>query len=102
MAGMTGTIGLQLAGFGPVWTLMMAAMMLPSVAPAAALYAKTIQAGRTRRIAGLVAGYLAVWAVAGLPAYGRAWLAGRLPGRLPGAPHGRGAWGSSRGLPRPT
>ena len=87
MAGMTGTMGLQLAGFVPVWTLMMAAMMLPSVAPAAALYAKTIQAGRTRRIAGLVAGYLAVWAVAGLPAYGLAWLAGRLTGLHPGAAH---------------
>ena len=33
MAGMTGTMGLGLAAFVPVWTLMMAAMMLPSVAP---------------------------------------------------------------------
>ena len=35
MAGMTGTMGLGLALFVPVWTLMMAAMMLPSVAPTA-------------------------------------------------------------------
>jgi predicted metal-binding membrane protein len=39
-------------------------------------------------MAGLVAGYLAVWAAAGLPAYGVAWLAGWLAGAHPGAAHG--------------
>jgi predicted metal-binding membrane protein len=78
MAGMAGTMGLGLAAFVPIWTLMMAAMMLPSVTPTASLYAKTVQRNRTARIAGLVAGYLAVWAAAGLPAYGLAWLAGWL------------------------
>ena len=39
MAGMSGTMGLGLASFVPVWTLMMAAMMLPSVASAALRYA---------------------------------------------------------------
>jgi predicted metal-binding membrane protein len=87
MTGMTGTMGLGLAVFVPVWTLMMAAMMLPSVTPTASLYAKTVQINRTARIAGLVAGYLAVWAVAGLPAYGLAWLTGWLTGRHPGAAH---------------
>jgi predicted metal-binding membrane protein len=76
MAGMTGTMGLALAAFVAVWTLMMAAMMLPSVTPTAALYAKTMQRNRAARISGLVAGYLAVWAAAGLPAYGLARLAG--------------------------
>ena len=85
MAGMTGTMGLGLAVFVPVWTLMMAAMMLPSVAPTASLYAKTVQANRMPRIAGLVAGYLAVWAAAGVPAYGLAWLAGWLTGTHPSA-----------------
>jgi len=33
MSGMTGTMGLGLAAFVAIWTLMMAAMMLPSVAP---------------------------------------------------------------------
>jgi hypothetical protein len=75
MAGMTGPMGLGLAVFVPVWTLMMAAMMLPSVTPTASLYAKTVQTNRMPRIAGLVAGYLAVWAAAGVPAYG-------LPGSL--------------------
>jgi hypothetical protein len=56
MAGMTGTMGLGLAAFVPVWTLMMAAMMLPSVAPTASLYAKTLPRNRTARMAGLVAG----------------------------------------------
>ncbi len=63
MAGMTDTMGLGLAAFVPVWTLMMAAMMLPSVTPTASLYAKTVRGNRTARIAGLVAGYLAVWGV---------------------------------------
>ena len=87
MAGMSGTMGLGLAAFVAVWTLMMAAMMLPSVTPTASLYARTIQGKRAARIAGLVVGYLAVWAAAGLPAFGLAWLAGRLTGLHPGAAH---------------
>ena len=98
MAGMTGTMGLDLVLFVPVWTLMMAAMMLPSVTPTATLYARTIPGSgvapgsgaagrRAARIAGLVVGYLAVWAAAGLPAYGLASLAGWLTGRHPGAAH---------------
>jgi hypothetical protein len=75
MAGMTGMMGLGLVVFVAVWTLMMAAMMLPSVAPTASLYAKTVRSNRTVRIAALVAGYLGVWAVAGVPAFGLAWLA---------------------------
>jgi predicted metal-binding membrane protein len=90
MAGMTGTMGLGLAAFVPVWTLMMAAMMFPSVAPTAALYAKTFKDSRPARIAGLIVGYLAVWAAAGLPAYGLAWLAGWLTGQHPGAAHALG------------
>jgi predicted metal-binding membrane protein len=66
---------------------MMAAMMLPSVAPTAMLYAKTVLGNRAARITGLVAGYLAAWAVAGVPAFGLAWLAGWLTGSHPGAAH---------------
>ena len=102
MAGMTGTMGLGLVAFVPVWTLMMAAMMLPSVTPTATLYARTIPGAgapgsgaagrraagrRAARITGLVVGYLGVWAAAGLPAYGLAWLAGWLTGWHPGAAH---------------
>jgi len=64
---------------------MMAAMMLPSVTPLATLYARTVQ--RPARIAGLVVGYLAVWAAAGLPAYGLAWIAGWLTGSRPSGAH---------------
>jgi len=42
---------------------------------------------RAARIAGLVAGYLAVWAAAGVPAFGLAWLAGWLTGSHPAAAH---------------
>jgi predicted metal-binding membrane protein len=87
MSGMTGTMGLGLAAFVAIWTLMMAAMMLPSVAPTAALYARTVRAHRTVRLGGMVVGYLAVWAVAGLPAYGLAWLTGSLTGQHPSAAH---------------
>ena len=87
MAGMAGTMGLGLALFVPVWTLMMAAMMLPSVAPTASLYARTFRENRAVRTACAVARYLAVWAAAGVPAYGLAWLAGWLTGKHPSAAH---------------
>ncbi len=87
MAGMAGTMGLGLAAFVPIWTLMMAAMTLPSVSPVASLYARTIQGRRAIRIAGLVVGYLAVWSAAGVPAYGLAWLTGWLTGKHPSAAH---------------
>ena len=85
MAGMTGTMGLGLAVFVPMWTLMMAAMMLPSVTPVATMYARAVQ--RPARIAGLMVGYLLAWAAVGLPAYGLAWLAGWLAGRHPAGAH---------------
>jgi predicted metal-binding membrane protein len=87
MAGMTGTMGLGLALFVPLWTLMMAAMMLPSVAPTASLYARTFRQNRGVRSAGMVAGYLGVWALVGVPAYGLARLAGWLTGMHPTAAH---------------
>jgi predicted metal-binding membrane protein len=87
MAGMTGTMGLGLAAFVPIWTLMMVAMMLPSVTPTASLYARTFRDDRAVRTTGLVVGYLAVWAAAGLPAYGLAWLASWLTGMHPSAAH---------------
>ena len=87
ISGMPGTMGLSLLTFVPTWTLMMSAMMLPSVTPTASLYAKTVQDNRAARISGLVAGYLAVWAIAGLPAYGLAWLTGWLTSKHPAAAH---------------
>jgi predicted metal-binding membrane protein len=82
-----GTLG----WFTGVWAVMMAAMMLPSVAPIAADYASALR----RRDPGLwllfAAGYLLVWAVAGLMAYalfglGKDLLAHQLAWRSGGRP----------------
>jgi predicted metal-binding membrane protein len=69
-----GTMGLALPAFIALWVAMMAAMMFPSVAPVAILWARTIQArstGATRawRIGTFVAGYLVVWAAFGVIAF---------------------------------
>jgi predicted metal-binding membrane protein len=66
----TGSMGLRAQAFLPMWALMMAAMMLPAVAPVAALYARTIQTERAKRLSLFVAGYLIAWAVTGVPALG--------------------------------
>lgn len=64
-----GTMGMPLGEFLPMWAVMMAAMMLPAVAPVGSLYARTITSDRGKRLSLFVAGYLLAWAVAGLPAY---------------------------------
>lgn len=69
MHGMTGTMGLGVTAFIAVWTLMMAAMMLPSVAPVALSYQRVIKSTRGVRLTLFVGGYLAVWAGAGLVAF---------------------------------
>jgi predicted metal-binding membrane protein len=88
MTAMPGTMGLGIGSFVAVWTLMMAAMMLPSVAPFASLYTRSFGADRRVRLAAFTAGYLIVWMLAAIPAYGLAWLAGRLSGTHPGAATG--------------
>lgn len=84
-AGMEGMAGMAMAGiaadswsvasattFLAVWTLMMAAMMLPATAPMIFMFA-TAQAKRERHVAIptwiFVAGYMLVWAAAGLLVY---------------------------------
>jgi predicted metal-binding membrane protein len=49
------------------WTVMMAAMMLPSVAPFALLYARGASGSAAPGL--LALGYLSVWALVGIPAY---------------------------------
>jgi predicted metal-binding membrane protein len=66
---MTGTMGLTLPAFLVAWTVMMAAMMLPSVAPVASLYARSISGRRAVRLSLFTAGYLVVWAAAGVVAF---------------------------------
>jgi predicted metal-binding membrane protein len=55
------------AAFVGSWTVMMAAMMLPSVAPFALLYARGASSATAPGL--LAAGYLGVWALVGIPAY---------------------------------
>lgn len=85
MSGMPGTMGLSFVAFAAVWALMMTAMMLPTVAPFAALYTRTLTDHRTRRVIELAAGYLLVWTSAAVPAYALAWVAEDLVSTRPTA-----------------
>jgi predicted metal-binding membrane protein len=75
---MGGTAGLDLASFLVAWTVMMAAMMLPSVAPVASLYARSIAGRRALRLTSFTGGYLVVWASTGIIAFGLGSLIARL------------------------
>jgi predicted metal-binding membrane protein len=88
MAATPGTMGLPAWEFLLVWTLMMAAMMLPAVGVTGSIYARTIRTRRAARLAAFVGGYLLVWVVTGMPALGLAALAGRLAADQPGVAHG--------------
>jgi predicted metal-binding membrane protein len=72
MAGMDAGPGTALGSVGwftGVWATMMAAMMLPSLAPTAAVFAALV--GREPvRVLLFAGGYLLVWSVAGSAAYG--------------------------------
>ena len=83
-----GTMGRDLPGFLVLWVLMMAAMMLPSIAPTVGLYLHTLRirsTGRTRmlRSAGLVAGYLLAWAAFGVLAFAAARAGSEVATRAP-------------------
>ena len=85
MAAEPGPMGLGFWTFLAMWALMMAAMMLPAVAPVASMYAASIVPRtpgppRGARIAAMVAGYLVVWSAVGVLAYG-ATLAARAVAR---------------------
>jgi predicted metal-binding membrane protein len=75
-----GTMGLDAAAFLGLWTVMMAAMMLPALAPLGILYAGE-GPGRAGRACGLVAGYLVAWAAFGVLALGVSIAAGDLADR---------------------
>jgi predicted metal-binding membrane protein len=73
MAGMDEGPGTELGAvvwFLGVWVVMMAAMMLPSVAPTIALYAKMTRRRSPPAPLLFAAGYLVTWTAAGLLAYG--------------------------------
>ncbi|MFE1949451.1 MULTISPECIES: DUF2182 domain-containing protein [Streptomyces] len=91
-----GTMGMALPLFLLLWLAMMAAMMLPSVAPVALTWAKGIgrQSGgavRALRTTEFLCGYLLVWTAFGLLAYGGLALTGDLVDRDPDAARWIGA-----------
>jgi predicted metal-binding membrane protein len=72
MAGMDAGPGTDLGTLGwftSVWAVMMAAMMLPSLAPTAAVYAALVRRDPSRVLL-FAGGYLLVWSAAGVVAYG--------------------------------
>ncbi|MFI5100258.1 MAG: DUF2182 domain-containing protein, partial [Actinomycetes bacterium] len=85
MGEMPGTMGLAFGAFVALWALMMTAMMLPTIAPFAALYTRTLTDHRARRIAELSCGYLVVWTLAAVPAFALAWVADGIVGSRPTA-----------------
>jgi predicted metal-binding membrane protein len=73
-------MGLGVAAFLLLWTVMMAAMMLPSVAPLGVLLAGD-RPGRGRRVSGLVCGYLLTWSLFGVAELAASVLARRVEDR---------------------
>ncbi len=91
-----GTMGLSLIGFLPVWVVMMAAMMFPSVAPMAIVWIRSVAARATTRervvgIASFLAGYLFVWSTFGIAVYVVLVGVGRLAEGAPGTARWVGA-----------
>jgi predicted metal-binding membrane protein len=73
MAGMNAGPGADLGALGwfvGVWVVMMAAMMFPSVSPTVALYAQMTRRRGLSRPLLFAGGYLLVWGLAGVAAYG--------------------------------
>jgi len=85
-----GTMGLALLPFTGLWVVMMAAMMLPSVAPVAVLWTRLISGGpagpvRAARMGMFLSGYLLAWAAFGVAAFAALAGAGRLLAASPTA-----------------
>lgn len=65
----SGSMGMSAAAFVAAWIVMMAAMMLPAVAPVVALYALAARRKLVAAVPLFVGGYLLVWAASAVPAY---------------------------------
>jgi len=88
--------------FGPfllLWVVMMAAMMLPSVAPVASMYLTVLRSrgnAAATHVAMLVAGYLLAWTGFGVVAFGISWELGKLaPMDMSPAPSRLAVWGAA-------
>ncbi len=96
MPSIPGTMGLSPVPFLGFWTLMMAAMMLPTLAPQLSLHLEITRQGPcglllAARAGGMLLGYLLVWAACGLPVYGLAAVEGFLILTAPSLAHEVGA-----------
>jgi len=87
-SGMGASMGLSLVAFLGAWALMMAAMMLPAVAPVASLYVRTMAGAGGARLTVFALGYLGVWALIGLPAFAVALAVDALAMGSPGLARG--------------
>src|ERR1700722_13795206 len=99
MAGMDAGPGTTLGSVGwftGVWATMMAAMMLPSLAPSAAVFAALVRRELSRVLL-FACGYLLVWGVVGVGAYGLFELGESLFGGSL-AWHSGGRWLAGGGL----
>lgn len=88
MGAMPGTMGMSLVSFTLMWGLMMAAMMLPSVAPFVGVYQATVTERRVARLGALGLGYLLVWTAVGVVAFAAADWFGEIAADRPGLAHG--------------
>lgn len=91
---MEGRMVFVLPTFLITWTAMMAAMMLPSVAPVASLYSRSISERRPLRLALFTSGYLVIWVSAGVLAFALGAFVGGLAESDPsfGTAAGAGAY----------
>jgi predicted metal-binding membrane protein len=84
-----------------LWVVMMAAMMLPSVAPVASMYLTVLRnrangPAPAARVAALVAGYLLAWTGFGVVAFGISWALGKLaPMDMSMAPSRLAVWSAA-------
>jgi predicted metal-binding membrane protein len=60
---------MSFVAFLVAWVAMMAAMMFPAVLPVVRLYARAAANGHAAPVAVFVGGYIALWAVVGIPAF---------------------------------
>jgi predicted metal-binding membrane protein len=77
------TMGIAMPSFVVMWTLMVAAMMVPSIIPLASRYLRTIESYRFIGLIGFTAGYVGIWATTGVLAFALAWLTGRIAATSP-------------------
>ena len=86
--GRAGDDGLGVPASSLMWTLMMAAMMLPAIAPLVVAVRPQRAAATSGRLGGFAAGYVLAWASTGVIAFGLASLFDALADDRPGVAHG--------------